>query len=144
MEMKMKLTTKVSTSSTRIDTPPKDAVHSSSMSDIALLRLVLARELETINEYEQFSRDAESESLRIFFAHLAKEEKEHVSEAMALIHQLDQEQADEWAEVNVSEDHFVRGRITKTETETPKPEPAPRAPRRSHSGFTVGSLKRTD
>jgi hypothetical protein len=60
--------------------------------DVALVRRVLARELETINEYEAFARAASSPELRDFFLHLAAEEKEHVAEATQMLRQLDSAQ----------------------------------------------------
>ena len=77
--------------------------------DIVLLREVVARELETISQYEAASMEATDEKLRLFFSHLAKEEKEHVSEAVALLHEFDAEQRKEWEEKNTSEEHFRTG-----------------------------------
>lgn len=100
--------------------------------DVALVRLVLARELETINEYEAYARRAESPSIRAFFLHLAKEEKEHVSEAMKLIHQLDRDQLLEWESADVREEHFAGAKKGESAV-AEAPSPVPR--------FTVGSLK---
>ena len=58
-------------------------------SDVALVRRVLARELETINEYEASARASSSPELRDFFLHLAAEEKEHVAEAVHMLRLLD-------------------------------------------------------
>lgn len=58
-------------------------------SDVALVRQVLARELETINEYESFARASTSPEVRDFFLHLASEEKEHVTEAIHMLRLLD-------------------------------------------------------
>lgn len=101
--------------------------------DVALVRRVLARELETINEYEAYARAATSPTIRAFFLHLAKEEKEHVSEAMMLIHQLDAEQRLEWERADVGHEHFTGGERGASPMAT-SPSPIPR--------FTVGSLKR--
>ncbi len=78
--------------------------------DLALLREVLARELDTISQYERASFSASDKRLQAFFRHLAREEKEHVSEAMALVHEYDAEQKQEWDETNTSADHFEMGK----------------------------------
>jgi hypothetical protein len=125
-----------------VDTRPDPAIHSHPVSDVALLRLVLARELETINEYERYAQQAESDEMKAFFRHLAKEEKEHVSEAMALINSLDAEQAAEWSEVNITTDHFVNGKAAPPSAAEPAPETKPTPP--PSPSWTVGSLKRSD
>ena len=61
----------------------------SDLDDVARIRRVLARELETINEYEAFARASSSPEVRAFFLHLAAEEKEHVSEAVHMLRLLD-------------------------------------------------------
>jgi len=102
--------------------------------DLALLRSVLARELETINEYERYARLAKRGTLRAFFSHLALEEKEHVAEAMALIQQLDAGQREKSAVVDVGLAHFDGSRAKGTLAAI---EPVPRAAHR----LTVGSLR---
>ncbi len=101
--------------------------------DVRLLRSVLARELETINEYEVMAGEAEDAHIRAFFLHLAMEEKEHVAEAMALINERDPEQKRELDEADTRPEHFLSGETAKGE-----PVPSLHAPSRS---FTVGSLK---
>lgn len=64
----------------------------SERSDVARIRAVLARELETINEYEAFAEDSTNPEVRAFFLHLAAEEKEHVSEATHMLRLLDKGQ----------------------------------------------------
>jgi len=61
----------------------------SDLDDVARIRRVLARELETINEYEAFARASSQPEVRAFFLHLAAEEKEHVSEAVHMLRLLD-------------------------------------------------------
>jgi hypothetical protein len=68
------------------------AVPNDITSDVARVRLVLNRELETINTYEELARQATDPGVKAFFLHLALEEKEHVAEAMFLIRQLDADQ----------------------------------------------------
>jgi hypothetical protein len=90
--------------------------------DVALVRRVLARELETINEYEASARAASSPELRDFFLHLAAEEKEHVAEAVHMLRLLDAGQEAHFSKP-VVEGHFqgaLQGR--------PSPAPAPSAP----------------
>lgn len=59
------------------------------LSDVARIRRVLARELETINEYEAFAQASSHPEVRAFFLHLAAEEKEHVAEATQMLRMLD-------------------------------------------------------
>lgn len=61
--------------------------------DVSLLRDILARELETINNYQSLSRRATDPQIAAFIQHITDEEKEHVAEAMELINRLDQKQA---------------------------------------------------
>ena len=102
--------------------------------DVELVRLVLARELETINQYEQASREAESELVRSFFRHLADEEKEHVAEATLLLQQLDAAQLAHFATAEVGAEHFG-GNTPRERVE------AARSAAPQHL-FTVGSLKK--
>ncbi len=93
--------------------------------DVALVRRVLARELETINEYEAFARAASSPELRDFFLHLAAEEKEHVAEAVHMIRLLDAGQEAHFSKPVVA-GHF-QGAIERGAPTGPQP-PAPAAP----------------
>lgn len=101
-----------------------------------LVRQVLARELETINSYEQAARQAESELVRSFLLHLAEEEKEHVAEAMELLQRLDPAQRGHAARVDVGMAHFTENRAFR-----PAAVPA-RADGPQVYSFTVGSLRR--
>lgn len=99
--------------------------------DTAMVRLVLARELETINQYEEFARAAATEEARAFFLHLAEEEKEHVAEATLLLRRLDAGQEAHFASPTLHLEHFTGGqRADARQTAAPRPT------------FTVGSLKR--
>ena len=115
--------------------------------DLALVRAVLARELETINEYEAFAQRASDPTIRAFFLHLAKEEKEHVSEAMHLIHHLDGDQQKEWHKADVRPEHFMgaeHAHASAGESNQVQPsEQSDGAPRAPHliPRLTVGSLK---
>jgi hypothetical protein len=103
--------------------------------DVALVRRVLARELETINDYEASARAASSPELRDFFLHLAAEEKEHVAEAIHMLRLLDAGQEAHFSKP-VVEGHFqgaLQGRPSpapapSAPTAAPPPEPAPSAP----------------
>jgi rubrerythrin len=57
------------------------------------LRAVMARELETINEYELYADATEDPEIRTLFQHLADEEKEHVTEVYEVLKQRDAAQA---------------------------------------------------
>lgn len=60
--------------------------------DLALLRALLARELETINSYRGLADDADGEAHE-FLAHIIEEEKIHVADVLRAIAQLDPAQA---------------------------------------------------
>ncbi|RMG16246.1 MAG: hypothetical protein D6729_11080 [Deltaproteobacteria bacterium] len=62
------------------------------MTDLEILRRTIARELETINQYEADAARAEDPRVKKFLSHLAWEEKEHVSEGMAMLRLLDSRQ----------------------------------------------------
>src|SRR5690606_1055440 len=119
--------------------------------DVRLLRSVLARELETINEYEVMAGEAEDPHIRDFFLHLAEEEKEHVGEAMALINERDPDQKRELDEADTRPEHFLLGetRAASSVTSLQRSPPASASqltPAQSTSGarplpFTVGSLR---
>jgi rubrerythrin len=83
-----------------------DGPSSTWQTDAARVRLVLTRELETISVYEALAREAESPEAKAFFEHLAKEEKEHVAEAMYLLRKLDEVQNADF-EKPYSEAHFL-------------------------------------
>ncbi|HEX8822868.1 MAG TPA: ferritin [Archangium sp.] len=95
-------------------------------SDVALVRRVLARELETINEYEAFARAASSPELRDFFLHLAAEEKEHVAEAVHMLRLLDAGQEAHFGNP-VTTGHF-QGAIAGAKPAAPPAAPKPAAP----------------
>ncbi len=61
------------------------------MSDASLIRTILARECDTVNEYETLAAQAESEVIRNLILHLAKEEKEHIAECALVLARLDAE-----------------------------------------------------
>jgi hypothetical protein len=73
--------------------------------DVARVRLVLMRELETISVYEALAQEAQGAELKAFFEHLASEEKEHVAEATYLLRKLDPAQEARFQE-SFSESHF--------------------------------------
>lgn len=103
--------------------------------DVQLLRKVVARELDTISEYEIFADAAKDPLVKSFFAHLADEEKEHVAEAMALIAERDTVQKNHMDGVDIRPEHFNG---TDTQKTTSVASSNPQKPK----GFTVGTLKR--
>jgi hypothetical protein len=95
------------------------------LSDVARIRRVLARELETINEYEAFAQRSTSPEVRAFFAHLAAEEKEHVAEATQMLRLLDGAQDAHFANP-VTPGHYQKAAGTAPGP-SPAPSPAPSA-----------------
>lgn len=91
------------------------------LNDVARIRRVLARELETINEYEAFAQASSNPEVRAFFLHLAAEEKEHVSEATQMLRLLDSAQDGHFANP-IEPGHFQKAIGT-----APAPSPAPTA-----------------
>lgn len=90
------------------------------LSDVARIRRVLARELETINEYEAFAQSSTSPEVRAFFAHLAAEEKEHVAEATQMLRMLDAAQ-DSHFQQPIAQGHFQKAPAAPA---SPSPAPA--------------------
>jgi hypothetical protein len=96
------------------------------LNDVARIRRVLARELETINEYEAFAQSSSSPEVRAFFAHLATEEKEHVAEATQMLRLLDSAQNAHFA------NPIVPGHFQKAAS--PAPGPSVASPREPSAG----------
>ncbi len=114
--------------SARMAAPPEKDLST----DVALVRQVLARELETINEYEAHARAASTPELRDFFLHLAAEEKEHVAEAVHMLRLLDAGQEAHFARP-VTSSHFqgaLEGSPPPAPPAAAPSEPAPRGPAR--------------
>lgn len=59
------------------------------------LRLAIVAELDAINLYSQFARSIDDEKVKKVFEDIAKEEKTHVGEFLALLKMLDPEQVRE-------------------------------------------------
>ncbi|AIF69094.1 hypothetical protein PAP_03370 [Palaeococcus pacificus DY20341] len=59
------------------------------------LRWAIMAELDAINFYKQFAEFVEDENIRKIFLDIAREEKAHVGEFMALLLHLDPEQVSE-------------------------------------------------
>lgn len=120
-----------------------DVIHD----DRARVRAVLARELETISFYEQLAGAAEAAEAKAFFEHLAREEKEHVAEATALLRRLDADQEATFQR-EYSAEHFD---AAAKKPPAPMPERLPVEPGRVLHAIpappiggklTVGSLRR--
>jgi len=62
---------------------------------IEAIRYSIIAELDAINLYLQFARAIEDEKYRKVFEDIAKEEKTHVGEFIALLKLFDREQAEE-------------------------------------------------
>jgi len=62
------------------------------------LRLAIIAELDAVNLYMQFARACGDERIRRTFEDVAREEKTHVGEFLALLLELDPEQARELEE----------------------------------------------
>ncbi|RLE84965.1 MAG: rubrerythrin, partial [Thermoprotei archaeon] len=78
------------------------------------LRLAIIAELDAVNLYEQMARLVDDEKIRKVFLDIAKEEKTHVGEFMALLFYLDSEQVDEIKE-GFEEVEEITGIKTKLE-----------------------------
>jgi len=63
--------------------------------DKQILRLAIIAELDAINLYEQLASMAEDDNIRTVLLDVAREEKTHVGEFMALLLKLDEEQGEE-------------------------------------------------
>ena len=57
--------------------------------DARLVRTVMARECDTVNEYYALAEQATSEAIRALLMHLADEEKEHIAECSLVLAKLD-------------------------------------------------------
>ncbi len=62
------------------------------------LRLSVIAELDAVNLYLQFARLIEDEKVKKMFVDIAKEEKTHVGEFLAILRHLDPEQKEEMKE----------------------------------------------
>jgi hypothetical protein len=96
------------------------------LNDVARIRRVLARELETINEYEGFAQASSHPEVRAFFLHLAAEEKEHVSEATQMLRMLDTAQNAHFANP-IEPGHFQKA-VGAAPAPAAAPSPAPSTP----------------
>jgi hypothetical protein len=128
-----------------VETPPGEL-----STDVARVRLVLIRELETISTYEELARQASSEEIRAFFLHLAAEEKEHVAEATFLLRKLDAGQDAHFAK-SYGEAHFTGQAAKPAPVDEDLRVPAhphkmvyavPAPPNPVAGQLTVGSLRR--
>lgn len=65
------------------------------ISDSELLRIGLIAELDAINLYEQLAALAKDEIVKKLFLEIAREEKTHVGEFLAMLKEKDKEQVEE-------------------------------------------------
>ncbi len=63
--------------------------------DKEILRIAIIAELDAINLYEQMAAMTKNENLRKILLDIAKEEKTHVGEFLALLLKIDPEQVEE-------------------------------------------------
>jgi hypothetical protein len=97
------------------------------------LREVLARELETISQYEAHAEAEPDPEAKALFTHLANEEKEHVTEVYEALLTRDQVQA-EWGQKGAHAAALREQRFTADVGASPAtgpagtPQPAPPAP----------------
>lgn len=113
--------------------------------DRALLRKFIARELETINEYERFATLASSPEIKRFFEHVADEEREHVAEGMHELTRLDPRQR---TSVDYHEAHGLEptraSPAAAVVPAAPEPEPPPPPAAGDHrAGLLRGYLRLT-
>lgn len=106
--------------------------------DISMLRDILARELETINSYQNLLSQAKSPEVKEFIAHIIEEEKEHVAESMELIKELDPTQA-AWFQEG---DHWKKSDSVRNLSQTNRAMARLSEPDNQISALTVGSLRR--
>lgn len=78
-----------------LDLPLDKKLSKNSVADA--LRLSIIAELDAINLYLQLARAIDDEKIRKVFEDVAKEEKTHVGEFLALLKSLDAEQVEELA-----------------------------------------------
>ncbi|ADO71860.1 hypothetical protein [Stigmatella aurantiaca] len=103
------------------------------LNDVARIRRVLARELETINEYEAFAQISSHPEVRAFFLHLAAEEKEHVAEATQMLRMLDSAQDGHFAQP-IAPGHFQKVLSAPPAPPAPaSPSPAPAGPEQTRA-----------
>lgn len=96
------------------------------------LRAVMARELETINEYEQHADATTDPEIKALFQHLADEEKEHVTEVYEVLKKRDAAQAawEHGAHVQaIREDAFGAAIAAGVSKHGPAAEETPASPR---------------
>lgn len=76
-----------------LDLPPGRKLTKDEIADA--LRLAIIAELDAINLYLQIARSAEVDSVRKIFEDIAREEKTHVGEFLAMLKNIDPEQVEE-------------------------------------------------
>jgi hypothetical protein len=115
--------------------------------DVAILRDLMARELETINAYRSLAERAPDGQAREFFLHIIAEEKLHVADVLRAIAALDEDQA------HLLTTGFPAGHApgdipapTRVQPAAEAADAAPRGtsaprPRLARGELTVGSLR---
>lgn len=116
--------------------------------DLALLRSLVARELETINHYRTLATEAADSAARTFLMHIIEEEKIHVADVLGALAKYDTRQADLLA-VGFATDHAPGEIPVEHAPEIAVDRPLERARgttaldgRSGLGSLTVGSLRR--
>jgi hypothetical protein len=105
--------------------------------DRALIRQFIARELETINEYERMAALATDPALKRFFEHVVGEEREHVAEGM---HELMRHDPAQRSGVDYQVAHALPAAGAPVPLHTPEPGTAASV-LRGYVRLTVGGLR---
>ena len=71
--------------------------------DLKILRLTLMRELETVNQYQDFFDEAGHPAVKELMGHLMFEEKEHVAELTEMLKLFDPDQLSHFAGTHAAE-----------------------------------------
>lgn len=90
---------------------------------LSILRLTLMRELETINQYQDFHDKAQDPVVKALMGHLMFEEKEHVAELTEMLKQFDADQRQHFEGAHATSIGHVGGLPAAPLPLAPEPEP---------------------
>jgi len=108
--------------------------------DMALVREIMARELETVNTYFALLQKATNSAVRQFIEHIMNEEKEHIAEAVDILSRFDRVQA------TMLQKDFMSHTGAEHAQGGPTAQTSGRGANNSHlleRKLTVGSLRKT-
>ncbi|MCB9744167.1 MAG: hypothetical protein H6740_16335 [Alphaproteobacteria bacterium] len=103
--------------------------------DATILRTVLAREAETVNEYEALAAAAQSEEVRRLMLHIAREEREHIAVCVQHLARLEAD-----FQAHLDREHPPLDAEGNKLPAAVAPSEAPSAVAPRLNTFTVGSL----